>query len=68
MTSIVRSIRSSEQEWSDYEILAAKEGLTTNTWIRRALNDAVELDRTIEKVAVRERGVQPAFTQRHERN
>ncbi len=62
VTSIVRSIRSSSQEWSDYEILAAKEGLTTNTWIRRALNDAVELDRTIQRVAEKERQPQEAWS------
>ncbi len=62
VTSIVRSIRSSSQEWSDYEILAAKEGLPTNTWIRRALNDAVELDRTIQRVAEKERQPQEAWS------
>lgn len=67
MTSIVKAIRTTEDEWGSYAARASEEGLSVNTWVRRALNDTVQLERMIDAQAVLEGLPQPAFTQRRER-
>ena len=67
MSQLVKAIRTSTEEWGSYQERARLEGLPTNTWVRRALNDTVRLERTIERQQVLEASEQPAWTDRKER-
>jgi hypothetical protein len=47
----VKTVRASLEEWSAWDEEARAEGLTRNTWIRRALGDAVDLARVLRSDA-----------------
>jgi hypothetical protein len=52
--SEVRSFRASPAEWAEWRRLADAAGLPLNRWLRRAVNDAEQLERTLAQMHARE--------------
>jgi hypothetical protein len=52
--SVVRSFRASPAEWQEWKRLADADGIPLNRWLRRAVNDAAQLERTLAAVEARE--------------
>ncbi len=49
--TIVKAVRTTVPEWDGYRAEAELEEMTVNSWIRRALNDAVQLSRMVRHQA-----------------
>ena len=53
--SLSRSFRASPAEWEEWQRFADADGLSLNAWLRRAVNDAAALERTLAQMRERER-------------
>lgn len=52
--STTRTLRTSPAELREWQRLADAEGIPLNKWLRRAVNDAAALERTLAAMKVRE--------------
>ena len=50
-----RSFRASPAEFAEWQRLADADGLSLNAWLRRTVNDAAALERTLAQMQTRER-------------